>query len=220
MTGWRNRITGQGEEAPDQLLANPLNWRLHPAAQQEALVAALDEVGWIQQVVVNRVTGHLVDGHLRVILALRRDESTVPVLYVELDPTEEALVLATLDPIAALAGADKEQLEALLGMIQTEEPALHALLADLADTHRVFASQVGASPSVQRALDTANEWEDEPAGSDRASGDGYIHFAFGSHRGRVARAVYDSFVAAYQAYQRDHPGEALLDDVLRGWLDV
>jgi len=33
----RNRITGTGEEAPDQLLANPANWRIHPKAQQDAL---------------------------------------------------------------------------------------------------------------------------------------------------------------------------------------
>lgn len=31
---WRNRITVSGEEAPDQLLANPANWRIHPKAQQ------------------------------------------------------------------------------------------------------------------------------------------------------------------------------------------
>lgn len=34
-TGWRNRIAGAGEEAPDQLLANPANWRIHPKAQQD-----------------------------------------------------------------------------------------------------------------------------------------------------------------------------------------
>ena len=34
--GWRNRIVGHGEEAPDQLLANALNWRINPKAQQEA----------------------------------------------------------------------------------------------------------------------------------------------------------------------------------------
>ena len=39
---WRNRITGSGEEAPDQLLANPANWRIHPKAQQDALAGALD----------------------------------------------------------------------------------------------------------------------------------------------------------------------------------
>ena len=32
-SAWRNRITGSGEEAPDQLLANPANWRIHPKAQ-------------------------------------------------------------------------------------------------------------------------------------------------------------------------------------------
>jgi len=55
---WRNRIVGTGEEAPDQLLANPGNWRIHPRAQQEALSDALEELGWIQQVVVNPRTGH------------------------------------------------------------------------------------------------------------------------------------------------------------------
>jgi hypothetical protein len=46
---WRNRITGIGEEAPDQLLANPGNWRVHPKAQQDALAGALDAVGWVEQ---------------------------------------------------------------------------------------------------------------------------------------------------------------------------
>lgn len=95
-TAWRNRITGSGEEAPDQLLANPANWRIHPKAQQDALAGALDQVGWVQQVLVNRRSGFVVDGHARVALALRRGEPTVPVLYVDLEPEEEALVLATL----------------------------------------------------------------------------------------------------------------------------
>nr|MBA3627289.1 hypothetical protein [Chloroflexota bacterium] len=58
---------GHREEAPDQLLANPKNWRIHPASQQGALASVLDDVGWVGQVLVNRRTGHLVDGHLRVV---------------------------------------------------------------------------------------------------------------------------------------------------------
>ncbi len=27
---WENRIIGSGTENPDQLLANPSNWRIHP----------------------------------------------------------------------------------------------------------------------------------------------------------------------------------------------
>ena len=81
ITAWRNRIIGSGEEAPDQLLANPANWRIHPKAQQDALAGALDVVGWVQQVLVNRRSGFVVDGHARVALALARNEPTVPVLY-------------------------------------------------------------------------------------------------------------------------------------------
>ena len=131
VAGWRNRITGAGEEAPDQLLANPANWRIHPKAQQDALAGALDAVGWVQQVLVNRRTGFVVDGHARVALALSRGEPTVPVLYVDLDPDEEALVLATLDPIGAMAGRDDEKLRALLADVTVDDAALLALLGDL-----------------------------------------------------------------------------------------
>ncbi len=102
---WRSRIVGSGDEAPDQLLANPGNWRTHPANQRAALRGSLDTVGWVQQVMVNRRTGFVVDGHARVALAISRNEPSVPVLYVDLSPEEEALVLATLDPIGAMATA-------------------------------------------------------------------------------------------------------------------
>jgi DNA modification methylase len=129
--GWRNRIVGAGEETPDQLLANPANWRIHPKAQQDALAGALDAVGWVQQVLVNRRTGFVVDGHARVALALSRGKPTVPVLYVDLEPAEEALVLATLDPIGAMAGRDDEKLKELLADVTVDDAGLLALLGDL-----------------------------------------------------------------------------------------
>lgn len=129
---WRNRITGSGEEAPDQLLANPKNFRIHPKNQQDALSGALGELGWIQQVVVNQQTGHVIDGHLRVSLAISKREASVPVLYVDLSPEEEALALLTLDPIASMAAADKEQLDALLREVQTGDAGLMAMLEQLA----------------------------------------------------------------------------------------
>jgi ParB-like chromosome segregation protein Spo0J len=53
---------------------------------------ALAEVGWVAEVLVNRTTGHIVDGHLRVELALAPQESTIPVTYAELTEDEERLV--------------------------------------------------------------------------------------------------------------------------------
>lgn len=143
-SGWRSRIVGQGTENPDQLLANPLNWRIHPRHQQEALQGVLDEVGWVQQVIVNQRTGHVVDGHLRVALALRREEPKVPVLYVDLSEDEERLILATLDPIAALAVADKEQLSVLLDGISVRSAEVAALVESVSRQHGVEAPSLGA----------------------------------------------------------------------------
>lgn len=130
--GWNNRIVGHGEEAPDQLLANPANWRIHPKAQQEALAGVLNQVGWVQDVIVNQRTGHVVDGHLRVSLAIGRSEPAIPVVYVDLDEHEEKLILATLDPLAAMAATDAEQLAALLDEVSTTDQAVTEMLAGLA----------------------------------------------------------------------------------------
>jgi DNA modification methylase len=142
-TPWHNRIVGSGEEAPDQLLANPANWRIHPKAQQDALAGALDQVGWVQQVMVNRRTGFVVDGHARVALALSRGEAAVPVLYVELSPEQEALVLASLDPLGAMATTDAHKLEALLGDVSADAPELDRMLRDLATKAGIDLAQEG-----------------------------------------------------------------------------
>jgi DNA modification methylase len=129
---WRNRIVGSGEVAPGDLIPNARNWRTHPKRQLDALEGALDEVGWVQQVIVNQVTGRLVDGHARVERALARREATVPVIYVELSEAEEALVLATLDPLSAMAETNREALDALLADVSVDDAGLRALLGDLA----------------------------------------------------------------------------------------
>lgn len=129
---WRNRIVGHGEEDPEKILGNPFNFRVHPEHQQEALAGVLDEVGWVQDVIINRTTQHLIDGHLRVSLALKRKEKSIPVVYVELSADEEKIILATLDPIAALANTDKEKLGELLNEVSTGNAAIQSMLSDLA----------------------------------------------------------------------------------------
>ena len=128
---WRSRIVGSGAEEPGQLLANPANWRTHPAAQRAALRGSLDTVGWVQQVLVNTTTGHVVDGHARIEEAISRGEASVPVLYVELSAEEEALVLASLDPIGAMAERDHGRLTALLADVTVDDAGLRALLTEL-----------------------------------------------------------------------------------------
>lgn len=126
---YRNRIVGHDNVEPDQLLANPWNWRIHPKHQQEALQALVENVGWIQRVVVNRRTGHVVDGHLRVAMAIKRLEPTIPVSYVELTEAEEKLALATFDAITGLAQTDDAMLRELLDSIQADGDIAEALAA-------------------------------------------------------------------------------------------
>ena len=129
---WRSRITGYGAVDPRQLTANPRNWRTHPDHQRDALEGVLTEVGWVSEVLVNTRTGLVVDGHLRVASAVRHGEPSVPVRYVDLNDAEERLILAMLDPLSALAGADSDQLAALLEGLEPADAAVANLLRELA----------------------------------------------------------------------------------------
>ena len=111
---WRNRIVGEGEEAPDQLLANPRNWRIHSQLQQMSMGAVLDNIGWIQRVLVNKTTGHVLDGHMRIAMAISEGEAAVPVEYVELTEEEEVVALETFDTVGQMATPDDEILGGLL----------------------------------------------------------------------------------------------------------
>lgn len=187
---WRTRIVGQGDEDPKALVANPRNFRLHPRRQAEATTGSLDELGWIQRVTVNRSTGYVVNGHLRVELAAGRGDPTVPVSYVELSEAEEALAIATLDPIAAMAVADREKLGVVLADISTDNPAIVAMLEDLATT---VGAGLGQQPVTEDDVpdgdDLLEQWGVEP---------GQL-WAAGSHRVMCGDVLARDDVAALMA---------------------
>jgi hypothetical protein len=129
---WRSRIVEQAQVAPGDLAPHPNNWRLHSSFQGKAMAGVLREVGWVQDVIVNRRTGRILDGHLRVQLAIENGEPSVPVAYVDVSEDEEALILATFDPLGSMAATAGETLAALMLEVETNEPAVRALLDDVA----------------------------------------------------------------------------------------
>lgn len=143
-SNWQNRIVESGIEDASQLLANPFNARIHPQFQQQALEGVLDSVGWVQRVIVNKATGHVVDGHLRVALAITRGEP-VPVDYVELTEAEEKLILASFDYITTMAVYDREQLDALLQEVNSDDARVQEMLDKLNNTY---------------AIPTGDSWQD------------------------------------------------------------
>ncbi|HOR79340.1 MAG TPA: hypothetical protein PLG04_11235, partial [Anaerolineaceae bacterium] len=150
----KNRIVGSGEEQLDQIMFNPRNWRIHPLSQQDALKGVLEEVGWVQQVIVNKRTGNLIDGHLRCQLAAREGAKTIPVVYVDVSEDEEALVLATLDPIGAMAATDKQKLDELFAGIESENENVRKMMDDIAAKERL---EYGESGNVEQARKTLAE---------------------------------------------------------------
>ena len=113
----RSRIVELRQVKASELLPDPRNWRGHPERQREALRAMMDEVGIVDAVIARETEDGLmlIDGHLRADL----DADTVlPVLVVDLDEDEAGQVLATLDPLAAMAEANSE---ALRNLVETTE---------------------------------------------------------------------------------------------------
>jgi hypothetical protein len=131
MSTWRNRIVADGEADPASLTDNPNNWRVHPKVQRATVEDSLDKIGWIQKPIINRTSGHLIDGHLRVASAIARGETSIPVCYVELTEAEEKAALASLDPMSGMAVMDGEKLTELLQDLEFGGGALDAMFDEL-----------------------------------------------------------------------------------------
>ena len=132
---WANRVIGHDNVAPDQLLGNPWNYRIHSHIQEHAIENVLNDIGWVRAVLVNQRTGHVVDGHLRVSLAMSKGEPTVPVDFIDVTEEDERALLAVLDPLVGLAGTDATKLDELLAEVKAS--ASDNLKQTLGDLKRV-----------------------------------------------------------------------------------
>lgn len=128
---WKSRVLGRADVDPRKLKDHPMNWRVHPTTQQQVMQDALERIGVIDDIIVNKRTGHIIDGHGRKDLAIKNEEPTVGVLYVDLSPEEERQALAIINPMAELAAVDPEKLGTLLGDVKRGEGPVDRLLAEL-----------------------------------------------------------------------------------------
>lgn len=127
----RDRIKSLRRVRAGDLIPNPRNWRTHPEAQRDALRGVLAEVGYADALLVREVPEGLmlIDGHLRA--EITPDEK-VPCLVLDVTKEEADKILATHDPLGAMAEADGEQLGKLLHEVETESDGLQAMLDELA----------------------------------------------------------------------------------------
>ena len=139
MSDYKNRILGLEYINSGDLTGHPGNWREHGAAQTEALRGVLKEVGIAGALLAYRSTrqgGELVviDGHLRKDAAPQK----WPVLVLDVTDEEADYLLATHDPLAAMATADAGALDALLSSVNSGEAAVQAMLAKLGEDAGIY----------------------------------------------------------------------------------
>ena len=126
-------IRGHRTVRAADLVPHPLNWRRHPDAQRAALAALYAEVGFCRSLLAYELPDgrlRLIDGHLR-----REMTPDEPVTVEVLDVTdaEARKLMLSLDPLAALAGADGGALEELRRTAETGSEELAALWRSLGD---------------------------------------------------------------------------------------
>jgi ParB-like chromosome segregation protein Spo0J len=124
----RNRVKSLRIVPANELRPNPKNWRTHPKAQADALRGVLAEVGMADACLARELPDGslmLIDGHLRAETAAN---AKVPVLILDVTEAEADKILATLDPLAAMAEKDAEQLASLLGTLKEQNDNLAALV--------------------------------------------------------------------------------------------
>lgn len=148
----RDRIKELRRVPARELRPNPKNWRTHPKEQQDALRGVLAEIGFADALLA-RVDADggliLIDGHLRAETAA---DELVPVLILDVDEAEAAKILATLDPLGAMAEADGGKLKSLLDEIETGSAAVQAMLDGLGKEHGLDTEEEAGEPVPTQEL--------------------------------------------------------------------
>jgi len=162
----RNRVKEMRLCKPSELADHPHQWRVHPRDQRDALEGILREVGIAGTLLAwhsERNGGQLtaIDGHLRKSL----DPGIKwPTVILDVTDAEADLLLATHDPLAAMAEAGRAELDALLREVATEEAAVKAMLATLSENVGIIPPAIvggvqDVMPQVDRAVELQGKWE-------------------------------------------------------------
>ena len=165
---FRDRVKELRRVRAAELITNDKNWRTHPQAQQDALSAVLRDVGYADALLAReREDGALVliDGHLR---KQTTPDAIVPVLVLDVTAEEADKLLATVDPLAAMAETNRSKLDDLLATIQFDQPALVTMLDNV--------SARAAEAQIFQFAQTADEDGDEDGDAESDDEDGGSDF--------------------------------------------
>lgn len=157
---WEDRRVKIGVQPASWFEANEKNFRTHPRSQGEYFNSVANAVGLLDAIKVNLRSSPLwgdlqnqpivINGHMRVIEALKKDENTMlPVDYYDLSPEEERLALIAFDYLSKMAGTDRDVFASLLEDVMNSETIeigkdekLEELLQMMAQDNNIFLDDI------------------------------------------------------------------------------
>jgi ParB-like chromosome segregation protein Spo0J len=148
----RDRIKELRRVKASDLQPNPKNWRTHPQAQMDAIRSILGEVGFAGAELARELPDgslQLIDGHARAEVA---GDAEVPVLILDVTEQEADKLLATFDPIGAMAGANAIKLEELALKTEFDSASIRRMLDDLIEGLPDFEAQEPGSALAREHL--------------------------------------------------------------------
>jgi hypothetical protein len=126
-TGIRNRIKGHRRVRAGDLVPHDFNFRIHPPAQENALRALYEEVGFARSLLAYELPDgrlKLIDGHLRRELD---PDLEVEVEILDVNEDEARILLLSIDPLAAVADCNPALHDRLVELTPTDSEALRTL---------------------------------------------------------------------------------------------
>ena len=171
----RDRIKELRRVPAGSLRPNPRNWRTHPDNQRDALRGILAEVGYAGALLARELPDgslELIDGHLR---AETTPDALVPVLVLDVDEREAAKLLATFDPLSALAETNRRRARRLVGRRGDRKPGARA------DCSTIWRTSIPAAA-------------DEPAPADKSLPDELFQIVIECRGEEEQRDLFQEFI--------------------------
>lgn len=136
----RNRVKELRMVKASELIPHEKNWRRHPSFQRSVMQDVLAEIGFAGAIIARDTPEGLIiiDGHLRAEVTGGQD---VPVLVLDVDEAEAKKLLATFDPIGALAVTDGQVLNELLEGVVSRNDDLNSLFRTLSEENSFLLSE-------------------------------------------------------------------------------
>lgn len=149
MIQFKDRIKEFKRIKASELLANPLNHRVHPEPQKKALRKTLQEIGFAGALLCREQDGQLVllDGHMR---AAECGDSEVPVLILDVNEEEGNKILASYDAIGSMAKIDEKILNDLLSTF-SDETNIFADSNEINESSEIFEDEDKKREEAEKA---------------------------------------------------------------------